>query len=388
MLNVSRDVDNKRKQRSSLDKSVKSEGRSASVSSIPDSVSKKRKTSLDPSTRDLKKANQLALSRGSSMSRDVDITRANYPHGMASPGPHSAPVRLDGRPPLFPTVENGMVSPRGHEIDPYESRQKHLEELRENNLAPARFPPESPRMPPSSPAASSFSGGSGVIMSHHPFPPPPPSAPSVHSMQSYRSKSDKTGSDVQRSSTPATMMGTPGPVPPIYPMRGTDPRHSHLPEPGMLNILVNAYFQNIYSQTYAFLHKPTFMRDMDKHPPILLFSICAIAARFTQQCTPDMAETWAKMTRDLIMENYDTYTLDVCQSMVHMGLHDFGTNTGHKAWIFCGMAIRMGSAMNLNLERKGKSTIQREVSRRTYWSYYLMDVSVHICSEMVKMNAS
>ncbi|PWW76942.1 hypothetical protein C7212DRAFT_357545 [Tuber magnatum] len=115
---------------------------------------------------------------------------------------------------------------------------------------------------------------------------------------------------------------------------------------------------------------------MDKHLPVLLFSLCAVSARFSPSWSK-YEETYAGFARDEILRNYDNNHIEVVQSMIHMGLHDFGSNNGHKAWMFAGMAVRMGAALNLNLENgkaKGAQTaIAREVARRTYWSYYLMD---------------
>ncbi|KAF8252441.1 hypothetical protein K440DRAFT_536775 [Wilcoxina mikolae CBS 423.85] len=156
---------------------------------------------------------------------------------------------------------------------------------------------------------------------------------------------------------------------------GEDPRHNDLPGPSTLRHLIDAYFENVYSQTYAFLHRRTFIENIEKHPPVLLFSMCAVAARFSDYSSSEVI--FASRARALIMENYDSYNLEVVQSMVHMGLHDFGSNNGHKAWMFAGMAVRMGAALNMNLENrkkdKNKNAISKECARRTYWSYYLMD---------------
>ncbi|KAI5818261.1 fungal-specific transcription factor domain-containing protein [Pyronema omphalodes] len=117
------------------------------------------------------------------------------------------------------------------------------------------------------------------------------------------------------------------------------------------------------------------MDNLDTHHPVLLFSMCAVSARFSPFKSQE--ENWALYTRELIRDNYDNYCLEVVQSMVHMGLHDFGSNNGHRAWMFAGMAVRMGSALNMNLENrkkdKEKNAIAKECIRRTYWSYYLMD---------------
>ncbi|KAA8911529.1 fungal-specific transcription factor domain-containing protein [Sphaerosporella brunnea] len=157
---------------------------------------------------------------------------------------------------------------------------------------------------------------------------------------------------------------------------GEDPRHPDLPGLELLRHLVDAYFSNIYSQTYAFLHRPSFEENWHKHPAVLLFSMCAVAARFSR-CTKDQARIFEARARELIMQKYDDYSLEMVQSMVHMGLHDFGSNNGSKAWMFAGMAVRMGAALNMNLESrkkdKKKDAVIKECTRRTYWSYYLMD---------------
>jgi len=168
-----------------------------------------------------------------------------------------------------------------------------------------------------------------------------------------------------------TVLGIPLPM-------GEDARNAYLPNSETAEHFAEAYFDNIYSQTYAFLHKSTFMDNMHKHQPVLLFSMFAVAARFSR--AREYEQMFEEKARELILRDYDNYSLEMVQSMVHMGLHDFGSNNGHKAWMFAGMAVRMGAALNLNLEsrksEKGKDAITRECMRRTYWSYYLMDVSV------------
>lgn len=117
------------------------------------------------------------------------------------------------------------------------------------------------------------------------------------------------------------------------------------------------------------------MANLETHRPVLLFSLCAIAARFSLQYR-DKEEEFAVQARQRILDSFDDQRLEVVQAMVLMGLHDFGSHNGHKAWMFAGMAVRLGSALNLNMEpkkEKGQSPIEVEVQRRTYWSYYLMD---------------
>ena len=162
----------------------------------------------------------------------------------------------------------------------------------------------------------------------------------------------------------------PGPI-------GEDPRDHLLPQPEHLELLCELYFTHIYSQHYQFLHRRTFMDNLRNHRRVLLYSLCAIAARFSP-IHRAAEEQFAQQARQLILENFSEQKLEVVQAMVIMGLHDFGSGNGPKAWMFCGMAVRLGSAMNLNMEpkrEKGQSPVEIEVQRRTYWSYYLMDVS-------------
>lgn len=158
---------------------------------------------------------------------------------------------------------------------------------------------------------------------------------------------------------------------------GEDPRHPDLPSRPILERLVDVYFRYVYSQTYAFLHRKTFEENLDTHRPVLLFSLCALAARFSREHS-SMEKVFTLRARQLVLEHYADYKIDVVQSMVHLGLHDFGTGNGEKAWMFAGMAVRMGSMMYLHFGGRVKdfpTPISKEVARRTYWSYYLMDVS-------------
>ena len=162
----------------------------------------------------------------------------------------------------------------------------------------------------------------------------------------------------------------PGPI-------GEDPRDHLLPSLEVLEHLCELYFTHIYSQHYPFLHRETFMAELPNHRPVLLFALCAVAARFSKT-QREREEQFARQARQLILENFAEQRLQVVQAMVVMGLHDFGSGNGHKAWMFCGMAVRLGAAMNLNMEPKKEKIeklVDAEVQRRTYWSYYLMDVS-------------
>ncbi|KAF8460598.1 fungal-specific transcription factor domain-containing protein [Kalaharituber pfeilii] len=219
-------------------------------------------------------------------------------------------------------------------------------------------------------ARHSSVGTIGTSNYHTPAPPSPVSTdiyqygtPSRRFYSSTRSRSATT----PVTGTP-TLPSLPGPI-------GEDPRNPLLPGPKDLEHLVDLYFTHVYSQHYPFLHRNTFMNNLERHRPVLLFSLCAIAARFSDQFR-EAEEQFAVQARQFILESFDEQKLEVVQALVLMGLHDFGSNNGHKAWMFAGMAVRLGAAMNLNMEprkEKAKTPVEAEVMRRTYWSYYLMD---------------
>jgi hypothetical protein len=205
--------------------------------------------------------------------------------------------------------------------------------------------------------------------------------------------------------------------------------HASLPARNTLLKLVEIYFTRVNNQTYGFLHRSTFLRHLEegKVPDGLLYSICAISARFSPTDAPpplprqsgqqakDTApytagEPYAVEARKLALRDFDKPTVQNVQTLLLLALHDFGCKKGQKAWMFAGMAIRMASALRLNREvdgdaigfesaagggtgpapvsRTGAASIdskvttrekvswtEREIRRRTFWACFIMDVS-------------
>ena len=161
------------------------------------------------------------------------------------------------------------------------------------------------------------------------------------------------------------------------------------------------------------------IRDIEegKVPDGLLYSICAISARFspthvplnlTRQSTEESpafnaGEPYAIEGRKLALREFDKPTVQNVQTLLLLALHDFGCKKGQKAWMFAGMAIRMASALCLNREVDGDAFgaentsgeesqlshgvpesrapsqekviwTEREVRRRTFWACFVMDV--------------
>jgi Fungal specific transcription factor domain len=197
--------------------------------------------------------------------------------------------------------------------------------------------------------------------------------------------------------------------------------HTPFPPRSVLLKLTEIYFTHVNNQTYGFLHRPTFLRHIEegKVPDSLLYSICAISARFsTTHAPPSLSrrpsdkespayhagEPYAVEARKLALRDFDKPTVQNVQTLLLLALHDFGAKKGHKAWMFAGMAIRMASALRLNREvdgdaigrestsagaeikdtfryndprtspKEGVSWIEREIRRRTFWACFIMDV--------------
>jgi hypothetical protein len=193
-----------------------------------------------------------------------------------------------------------------------------------------------------------------------------------------------------------------------------------LPPRSVLLKLVEIYFTHVNNQTYGFLHRPTFLRHIEegKVPEGLLYSICAISARFSATHAPPplprhstketpayhAGEPYAIEARRLALRDFDKPTVQNVQTLLLLALHDFGGKKGQKAWMFAGMAIRMASALRLNREVDGDaigsensttenvsqqpfglpeaprpkekvSWTEREVRRRTFWACFIMDVN-------------
>ena len=216
------------------------------------------------------------------------------------------------------------------------------------------------------------------------------------------------------------VLNVPSPTPSI---RSTKvDAHTPLPPRTLLLKLIEIYFTHVNNQTYGFLHRSTFLRQIEegKVPDGLLYSICAISARFSPAHAPPLprhstgetpayhaGEPYAIEARKLALQEFDKVTVQNVQTLLLLALHDFGGKKGQKAWMFAGMAIRMASALRLNREVDGDtigdentsgeesqlsygiqeirassrekiSWTEREVRRRTFWACFIMDVCLFL----------
>ncbi|CRK41478.1 hypothetical protein BN1723_005156 [Verticillium longisporum] len=164
-----------------------------------------------------------------------------------------------------------------------------------------------------------------------------------------------------------------------------------LPSKEIQEHLAEVFFENIYGQAYHLLHKPSYMRKLKAGtlPPVLILSVCAIAARFSTHpklnSSPNFlrGEEWASHAREICTTRYEWPNITILTCLLILGLHEFGTCHGGRSWALGGQAIRMAFALQLHkdleydpLGQKGASQlsfIDREIRRRTMWACFLMD---------------
>lgn len=125
-------------------------------------------------------------------------------------------------------------------------------------------------------------------------------------------------------------------------------------------------------------------------PPVLVLSVCAVAARFAANPKLDSStrqflrgEEWASHARDICTRRYEWPNITILTCLLILGLHEFGTCQGGRSWALGGQAIRMAFALQLHkdfeydpLVKGGKqklSFIDREIRRRIMWACFLMD---------------
>ena len=89
-------------------------------------------------------------------------------------------------------------------------------------------------------------------------------------------------------------------------------------------------------------------------------------------------DEYAAKARQLLSLEFDRPTLSNVQSLVILGLHEFGSSRGSRAWMYAGIAIRMAICLGLNVEDESRLTsqpwIECEIRRRVFWATFIMGI--------------
>ncbi|KAK5997596.1 putative transcriptional regulatory protein [Cladobotryum mycophilum] len=173
-----------------------------------------------------------------------------------------------------------------------------------------------------------------------------------------------------------------------------------LPTGRNLRRVVEQYFSNVHPlRCFAFVHKPSFMRQLDKgfssdDESALLHIVCAHGAKFfvlnqqehiTEPTLLHNAGTqWAKKAEFIILTGFGK--ISVQRLMAAILLHDYHFRLGEysQALMLSGFAVRMAHALKINTEASpdimctetndsAPSVVTRESRRRLMWACYVLD---------------
>ncbi|KAK2595668.1 hypothetical protein QQS21_006641 [Conoideocrella luteorostrata] len=174
---------------------------------------------------------------------------------------------------------------------------------------------------------------------------------------------------------------------------------------------------NVFISTFpelAILHFPTFIDQFrsERSPESKTLLGAVLAATKAQLLVQSV--TWADEL--LPREHYALYAKDmlgdfilqppkvqVVQALLIITLHEWGTRDFHKAWVYCGIAVRIMQALHSSrvaplpldiTSDRQHDAVSLAIETRTYWACFIMDCMVNSgtynppmlpMSEMVKM---
>lgn len=175
-------------------------------------------------------------------------------------------------------------------------------------------------------------------------------------------------------------------------------RDPHVEDPVVTGQLLNLYFTHIATATYCLFPREPFTRwvetEKDKSPDdkMALYAILAMGSAFaTDPTLKAVGKHFADIAGQALHSRFAKWSLQLCHARLMLGLYHFSRGRSQDSWDFAGMGLRAISALRLNTE-KGVTDIPddededldygfsrsvlEECRRRTFWSGFLMDVSL------------
>ncbi|KAF1928242.1 uncharacterized protein M421DRAFT_63179 [Didymella exigua CBS 183.55] len=163
--------------------------------------------------------------------------------------------------------------------------------------------------------------------------------------------------------------------------------------------ILELYFAHAGRATYGMFPRKAFMtwaqsgQRKTQDDRMLLYSVLAMGSLFS----PDgdersLGKRFAAVATYAAEKRFGKFSLQLCQSRLLLALYYFAQGKSQEAWDFCGSGLRALSALKLNTEEGVKELVDgapkfeygfdrrtfEECCRRTFWSGFLMDVSLDV----------
>lgn len=160
--------------------------------------------------------------------------------------------------------------------------------------------------------------------------------------------------------------------------------------------LIDIYFVRVNAATYSMFPRRPFTcwvekcRDKTPEDLMLLYSMLAMASVFSS-CSRrnSLLKDFASIAQHAVDKSHGKFSLQLAQSRMMLALYHFASGKPKEAWDYCGMGLRAAAALDLSTEKGALAFSEdgaqdygfsrpalAECRRRTFWSLYLMDVSL------------
>ncbi|KJZ73210.1 hypothetical protein HIM_07407 [Hirsutella minnesotensis 3608] len=188
----------------------------------------------------------------------------------------------------------------------------------------------------------------------------------------------------------------PGETPPFVAPMDIDAHLVGLPEGVVLkalNVFINSYPE------LAVLHLPTLVQDLRTTRSFEGRALLGAVLAVTKAQLAVLSASWAGTL--LSREEYAGYAknalagfifqppkVQVVQALLIITLHEWGSRDFHKAWMYCGIAIRIMQAIHSSrvaphrldsatANHDGNDAVTLAIETRAYWSCFIMDCMVN-----------
>ncbi|TPX62880.1 hypothetical protein PhCBS80983_g00149 [Powellomyces hirtus] len=157
--------------------------------------------------------------------------------------------------------------------------------------------------------------------------------------------------------------------------------------PEATNELIELFFLYI-SPILPLVHKPTFYANMSSHSPLMLNSIYALAARFSNHpsirtdSVYSAGDVFYIKAREMVDHYMDVPNASTVSALLILANYAAESGRGSAAWMYSGMAIRMAQELKLNVEPDLEDTfaggsrmtwLEKESRRRLWWNCFVLD---------------